>query len=127
MNGRYSEDGALNQTGDLNVLAGGVTTMDEDAEFATTNVNVENGNNNENHGFIIMERVQGEVENGIMIESKSNLVIHGDAVVNAKTVTNNGQAKWISRTGTKSPGKIMCESFTASNPSNWVNGTPINK
>lgn len=127
VNGRYSEDGVLNQTGDLNVLADGVTTMDEDAEFATTNVNVANGNNKENYGFIIMERVQGEVENGIVIASKSNLVINGDAVVNAKTVTNDGQAKWISRTGTKSPGKIMCESFFASNPSNWVNGTPINK
>lgn len=127
VNGTYSEDGVLNQTGDLNVLAGGVTTMDEDAEFATTNVNVVNSNNSENEGFIIMERVQGEVENEIMIANKSNLVINGDAVVNAKTVTNNGQAKWISRTGTKSPGKIMCESFSASSPSNWVNGTPINK
>lgn len=127
VNGTYSEDGVLNQTGNLNVLADGVTTMDEDAEFATSNVNVANGNNNENYGFIIMERVQGEVENEIMIANKSNLVINGDAVVNAKTVTNNGQAKWISRTGTKSPGKIMCESFSASNPSNWVNGTPINK
>ena len=127
VNGTYSEDGVLNQTGDLNVLADGVTTMDEDAEFATTNVNVANGNNNENYGFIIKERVQGEVENGIVIANKSNLVINGDAVVNAKTVTNNGKAKWISRTGTKSPGKIMCESFFASNPSNWVNGTPINK
>lgn len=127
VNGTYSEDGVLNQTGDLNILADGVTTMDEDAEFATSNVNVANGNNNENYGFIIMERVQGEVENEIMIANKSNLVINGDAVVNAKTVTNNGQAKWISRTGTKSPGKIMCESFSASNPSNWVNGTPINK
>ena len=127
VNGTYSEDGVLNQTGDLNVLAGGVTTMDEDAEFATTNVNAVNSNNSENEGFIIMERVQGEVENEIMIANKSNLVINGDAVVNAKTVTNNGQAKWISRTGTKSPGKIMCESFSASSPSNWVNGTPINK
>lgn len=127
VNGTYSEDGVLNQTGNLNVLAGGVTTMDEDAEFTTSNVNVANGNNNEIYGFIIMERVQGEVENEIMIANKSNLVINGDAVVNAKTVTNNGQAKWISRTGTKSPGKIMCESFFASNPSNWVNGTPINK
>lgn len=127
VNGTYSEDGVLNQTGDLNVLADGVTTMDEDAEFATTNVNVANGNNSESYGFIIMERVQGEVENGIVIANKSNLVINGDAVVNAKTVTNNGKAKWISRTGTKSPGKIMCESFFASNPSNWVNGTPINK
>lgn len=127
VNGTYSEDGVLNQTGNLNVLADGVTTMDEDAEFATSNVNVANGNNNENYGFIIMERVQGEVENEIMIANKSNLVINGDAVVNAKTVTNNGQAKWISRTGTKSPGKIMCESFSASSPSNWVNGTPINK
>lgn len=127
VNGTYSEDGVLNQTGDLNILAVGVTIMDEDAEFATTNINVENGNNNESYGFIIKERVQGEVENGIVIASKSNLVINGDAVVNAKTVTNYGQAKWISRTGTKSPGKIMCESFSASNPSNWVNGTPINK
>lgn len=127
VNGTYSEDGVLNQTGNLNVLAGGVITMDEDAEFTTSNVNVANGNNNEIYGFIIMERVQGEVENEIMIANKSNLVINGDAVVNAKTVTNNGQAKWISRTGTKSPGKIMCESFFASNPSNWVNGTPINK
>lgn len=127
VNGTYSEDGVLNQTGNLNVLAEGVTTMDEDAEFATTNINVENGNDKESYGFIIKERVQGEVENGIVIASKSNLVINGDAVVNAKTVTNYGQAKWISRTGTKSPGKIMCESFSASNPSNWVNGTPINK
>ena len=124
--GTYVESGQLAQTGNLNVLTNGRVDMNEDAKFSTTNINIEDGANSENKGVKIAERVNGEVSQGITIAANSYLEMNGDAVVEvAGVVDNNGKAKWISRTGTRSPGIIWCEDFTASNPANWVNGTPI--
>ena len=125
----YIERAFLSQTGTLAAQEEGKIQFAVDSHFSITGDMISNdAQDDENHGIFFEERVLGDLYGNIYVEENSFMQVAGDGVINvSKNVENDGTVKWISRTGTKSPGVIYCLDFNASNPSNWVNGTPTNK
>lgn len=126
--GSYNENGFLSQNGELNVEKGGYVAFAKNAQF-----NVNGGmvsadkNGSESKGIIFGDKVNGSLTGNLSVAADSYVQVNLDAVITIKgNVSNGGKMKWISRTGTASPGVVYCYEFIA-NPENWVNGTPIIK
>lgn len=123
VSGTYTEKSNLKQSGNITAEKGGNINFVADSYFDITGEMVSLSDK----GILFGERVLGFLHSGnITVKQNAYMEVAGDGVITVDNlVVNNGKMKWISRTGTKSPGIVWCAGFSANNPANWVNGTPI--